>query len=152
MLRRIIAPTFAAAILLTAVSIARAATCDAPAPATAIAPPPASIPKSAAGFAGAWQGEWPVAAHHHVAALCARLYVSIENAATATVEHCTGSQKAAGLKPQCKKYQAQILDGAMSFTDPDGQVYNFTAMDVGGLLAESISADHKSETQFIKME
>jgi hypothetical protein len=152
MLSRVGLPALSILGLLANLPSGHAAPCDAPAPATALAPPSTSIPKSATAFAGAWQGAWPVVEHHRVAPLCARLYVAVDNATAASVEQCTGSLKAAHLAPRCKKYQAQILDGAMSFTDADGEVYTFTAADVGGILGEVVSADHKSMTQFIKAE
>jgi len=142
----------AIASLSAGAASARASECDAPVAKLQIATPAASLPKPAADFSGIWQGQWPVAAKQHLVPLCAKLYVSVTSAQTAMVEQCMGSEKEAKLKPLCKNYSAQIEGDTLSFTDLDGTVFSFTLADVGGILAQSVSAEHRSVTNFIKAE
>ena len=139
-----------AAVLLAASHSVAAADCDAPKSNLQIVPPPAGVPKSAAAFSGRWQGDWPIVSKKQVLTQCARLYVAVTSAASVSVEQCTGSVKAANLKPECKYFVAQIDGDTMTFTDLNGGIYTFTMADVGGMLAEATTADHKSSTQFTK--
>jgi len=142
---------FAAApiFLLLAAQGAWAAGCDAPAatirPGTA-----AGVSGAAAAFAGTWQGQWPVAVSGHVAPICARVYVAVGSATAAAVEQCTGSNRAARRRPECKRYAAEVNGNMMTFTDAEGTVYTFTMADVGGMEAEAVNARHRSGTVFTK--
>lgn len=150
---RLSLPLFFALVLLgVGAATASAQTCDAPPSKLKIVPPPDSVPKAAAAFSGVWRGDWPIAAKKQVVPLCARLSVMVASPQAVSVEQCTGSQPAAKLKPQCRYYVAQIDGDTMTFTDPDGSVFTFEMKDVGGMLAETVSAEHKSSTQFTKPE
>jgi hypothetical protein len=137
--------------LLLYAGAARAAEagCDAPPPTVHPAASDAA-PESARAFGGTWQGQWPVAVRDHVMPICARLYVLVLGAQTATVEQCTGSNRAARRKPECKQFAAQIDDNAMTFSDLQGTIYTFTMADVGGMKGEAVSAAHRSVTVFTK--
>jgi hypothetical protein len=130
---------------------AAGAACDAPPPTVH---PAASdtAPESAKAFGGTWQGQWPVAVRDRVMPICARLYVLVLGAQTATVEQCTGSNRAAGRKSECKQFAAQIDGNAMTFTDLQGTAYAFTMADVGGMKGEAVSAKHRAVTVFTKRE
>lgn len=134
-------PLFAAA--------ANAAGCDAPV-STLKPGTMAGAPDETDAFAGIWQGQWPVAVHDHVMPICARLYVQIIATAAATVEQCTGSNREARRRPECKQYAAQIDGNVMTFTDLQGTVYTFTMADVGGMKGEAVTAEHRSVTVFVK--
>jgi len=138
----------AIATLIVAAPAAFAA-CDAPA-ADLPTRSPGAAAGGAAGFAGVWEGDWPILVHGHPQALCAKLYVSVIGPHSAAVAHCIGSVKEAGLKPQCSKYDAGIDGNELSFTDRGGNRVTFTLEDVGGMLAESENGTHKSSTQFTK--
>lgn len=128
-----------------------AESCDAPKP--NLRPGAAAdVAPSAASFAGTWQGQWAVAVRDHAQPICARLYVSVMGAATVTVEQCTGSNKDAKRRPECKQFAAEIDGNVMTFSDLQGTVYTFTMADVGGMKGEAISAEHRSITVFVKPE
>ena len=149
---RFIAAQFLAPILLLLIAGgASAADCDAP-PATVRPGSAAGLSGSATAFAGTWQGQWPVAVKDHVEPICARLYVQISSATTATVEHCTGSNPGARLRPECKRYAAEVNSNVMTFTDAKGTVFTFTMADVGGMEAEAVNAEHRSGTVFTKVQ
>ena len=110
---------------LWAAPSAWAAPCEAPRP--ALRPGTvADLPEAAAAFGGAWQGQWPAAAHGQVVPVCARLNVLVLSPTTATVEQCTGAVPAARRKAECKRFAAQIDGNDMSFSDLQGTVYKFT--------------------------
>lgn len=127
---------------------ALAAECDAPKSNLQIVPPPASVPKNAAAFSGVWQGDWPIIAKKQVVPRCARLYVMVASPSSVSVEQCAGSVAGTNLKPECKYFVAQIDGDTMTYTEPNGSVVTYTMADIGGMLAESVTADHKSSTQF----
>jgi hypothetical protein len=138
-------------LLLWATPAAWAAPCAAQRP--ALQPGAAAdLPQAAAAFGGAWQGQWPAAAHGHVVPVCARLNVQVLSPTSATVEQCTGRVPAARRKAECKRFAAQIDGNNMSFSDLQGTVYNFTVADVGGMKAEATSAAHRAVTVFTKPE
>jgi hypothetical protein len=146
--RRLLA---ALALLLLGAGSAMAAGCDAPV-ATVHPGAAADVTPSSAAFAGIWQGQWAVAVHDHAQPICARLYVSVIASATATVEQCTGSNRDAKRRPECKQFAAEIDGNVMTFSDLQGTVYTFTMADVGGMKGEAISAQHRSITVFVKPE
>jgi len=129
--------------------VAWAAGCDAP-PATLKPGTAAGLSGPAARFGGTWQGQWPVAVSGHIEPICARVYVLISSATTATVEQCTGSNRGARRRPQCKRYAAAVNGNVMTFTDAEGTVFTFAMADVGGMEAEAVSARHRSGTVFTK--
>jgi hypothetical protein len=149
MLDRLKLAAFAAFATLILAAPGALAACDSPATDLQTASPGMAA-GGAVGFAGVWQGDWPILVHGHTQALCAKLSVSVIGPRSATVAHCTGSVKEAGLKPQCAKYDAAINGNELSFTDRGGNHVTFTLEDVGGMLAESENGAHKSSTQFAK--
>ncbi|HEY7991915.1 MAG TPA: hypothetical protein VID77_11045 [Stellaceae bacterium] len=130
---------------------ARAAGCDAPAPTVRPAASDTATPTAKA-FAGTWQGQWAVAVKDHAVPICARLYVLVLGPTNATVEQCTGSNKDARRRAECKQFAAQIDGNEMSFSDLQGTIYKLTMADVGGIKAEATSAEHRSVTVFVKPE
>ena len=137
--------------LLLIASGAWAAGCDAPAPTVH---PAASDTATAMArsFAGTWQGQWAVAVKDHAAPICARLYILVLGPTNATVEQCTGSNKDAHRRAECKQFAAEIDGNEMSFSDLQGTIYKLTMADVGGMKAEATSAEHRSVTVFVKPE
>jgi hypothetical protein len=147
--RLVAAQLLAPLLLLLVADGAWAAGCDAPA-ATVTPGSAVGLSGSATAFGGTWQGQWPVAVKDHVEPICARLYVQIISATAATVEQCTGSNRAARRQPECKRYAAEVNSNVMTFTDAQGTVYTFTMADVGGMEAEAVNAQHRSGTVFTK--
>jgi hypothetical protein len=141
----------ALAFLLLYAGAACAAGCDAPSPTIHPVAAP-SLPKSAAAFAGSWQGQWPVVVRDQILPLCARLYVAVTASRAATIEQCTGSNQEARLRPECRVFAAQIDGNEMTFTYLEGTVFTFTLADVGGMLGKAVSADHRSATRFTPIE
>jgi hypothetical protein len=149
--RFVAAQILAPILLLPVANGAWADGCDAP-PATIRPGTAVGLSGSPSAFAGTWQGQWPVVVNGHVEPICARLYVQISSANTATVEQCTGSNPGALRHPECKRYTADVNGNVMTFTDSQGTVYTFTMADVGGMEAEAVDAEHRSGTVFTKLQ
>ncbi|MGH6980299.1 MAG: hypothetical protein ACREFC_03750 [Stellaceae bacterium] len=137
--------------LLLVAGGAWAAGCDAPAPTVHPAASDTAT-QAAKAFAGAWQGQWAVAVKDHAVPICARLYVLVLGPTNATVEQCTGSNKDARRRAECKQFAAQIEGNVMTFSDLQGTIYTLTMADVGGIKAEATTAEHRSVTVFVKPE
>jgi len=116
---------------------ARAQSCDAPAPNMEIVKPGSSVSPGAAAFSGVWAGTWMFEGIRRTrASMCARLYVSVKDDHTATVNYCYGSRSDTGVGKKCDQYAATISGNALTFDTTNQAHVTFTSNGSNTLAAD----------------
>jgi hypothetical protein len=142
---------FASAGTIALAATAQAQSCDAPTPNMQIAKPGPSVSPAAVAFSGVWGGTWTFEGIRRTrASLCARLYVSVKDDHTATINYCYGSRSDTGVGKQCDQYSAVISGNVLKF-DTNFQAHVTFTSNGGNALAAEFHTDSgrgSSQTDF----